>query len=308
MFRQFLLYLSRARWARAIVTRFGPARRMARRFIAGETLDEAIAAATALNARGLRVTLDCLGESIEHEADTQAVVTMYRDLIARIIDGKLQASVSVKLTHLGLDIREELAVLNLRDILTAAQAGDVPVTLDMESSAYTERTLTIFRTMLHEYGFSNVGAVVQSYLYRSADDMHALAAEGATVRLCKGAYLEPATVAFPDKADVDKSYVAIMTDYLAAPPPAILQMATHDERIIAEAERLIAEHSIAPERYEFQMLYGIRSARQQALADAGHPVRIYVPFGNAWYPYFMRRLAERPANLMFFLKGATGRN
>ena len=136
----------------------------------------------------------------------------------------------------------------------------------------------------------------------------ALAQAGATVRLCKGAYLEPPLVAFPEKADVDKSYVQIMTNYLEAPPPAVLQMATHDERIIAQAEELIAQHNIQPDRYEFQMLYGIRSARQESLAAAGHPVRVYVPFGSAWYPYFMRRLAERPANLMFFLKGATARS
>lgn len=308
MMRQVLLYLSHAGWARTLVTHLGLARRLARRFIAGESLDEAVAASKALNAKGLRVTLDCLGESVEHEDDTRAVVATYRALIERIAAEKLQASVSAKLTHLGLDIREELAVQNLRDILAVAQANGVPVTIDMESSAYTERTLTVFRTVMSEYGSALIGAVVQAYLYRSGPDMQALAAEGATVRLCKGAYLEPATVAFPDKADVDRSYVQIMTAYLEAPPPAVLQMATHDERIIAQAEALIAEHNIQPDRYEFQMLYGIRAARQEALAAAGHPVRVYVPFGSAWYPYFMRRLAERPANLMFFLKGATARS
>ncbi len=302
MLRRLLLYLSHAGWARTTVTRLGIARRAARRFIAGETLDEAIAASRALNAKGLRVTLDCLGESVEHEDDTRAVVAAYTDLIARITAEGLEASVSVKLTHLGLDIREALAVKNLRAILSAGQTHNVFVTIDMESSAYTERTLNIFRAMRRDEGFSNVGAVVQSYLYRSADDMQALAAEGATVRLCKGAYLEPPSVAFPAKADVDKSYLEIMEAYLNAPPPAVLQMATHDEQIIAHAEALIHEHGITSDRYEFQMLYGIRSARQEALAAAGHPVRVYVPFGSAWYPYFMRRLAERPANLKFFLK------
>ena len=308
MMRQVLLYLSGAGWARGIVTHLGLARRLARRFIAGETLDEAIAATEALNAKGLLVTLDCLGESVEEEADTLAVVATYHALIERIAAGKLRASVSLKLTHLGLDIREELAVQNLRDILTMAQANGVPVTLDMESSDYTERTLAVFRTALGEFGPASVGAVIQSCLYRSAADMQALAAEGATVRLCKGAYLEPPTVAFPEKADVDKSYVQIMTAYLEAPPPAVLQMATHDERIIAQGEALVAQHNLAPDRYEFQMLYGIRPARQETLAAAGHPMRVYVPFGSAWYPYLMRRLAERPANLMFFLKGATARS
>lgn len=308
MMRQVLLYLSRAGWARSLVTHMGLARRLARRFIAGETLDEAVAASRALNDKGLLVTLDCLGESVEQEADTLAVVATYRDLIERIAAGKLRASVSLKLTHLGLDIREELAVQNLRDILTIAQVSGVPVTIDMESSDYTERTLAIFHTVMQEFNPGSVIAVVQAYLYRSAADMEALAQAGATVRLCKGAYLEPPLVAFPEKADVDKSYVQIMTNYLEAPPPAVLQMATHDERIIAQAEELIAQHNIQPDRYEFQMLYGIRSARQESLAAAGHPVRVYVPFGSAWYPYFMRRLAERPANLMFFLKGATARS
>lgn len=304
MIRRLLLYLSNAGWARALVTHLGLARRAARRFIAGETLEEAMAASRALNEKGLRVSLDCLGESVEHEEDTRAVVATYRELIERITAEGLDASVSVKLTHLGLDIREALAVENLRAILEAGRQHGVPVTIDMESSAYTERTISIFRTMLCDEGFTNVGAVIQSYLYRSASDMQTLAADGATVRLCKGAYLEPAAVAFPAKADVDQSYSEIMEAYLCAPPPAVLQMATHDERIIAQAEAFIAAHSIPPDRYEFQMLYGIRSARQETLAAAGHPVRVYVPFGSAWYPYFMRRLAERPANLKFFLKAA----
>jgi proline dehydrogenase len=304
MMRRLLLYLSHAGWARNAVTRWGFARRAARRFIAGETLDEAVGASRALNGKGLRVTLDCLGESVEHEDDTRAVVATYRALIERIEAEGLDASVSVKLTHLGLDIREALAVDNLRAILEAGRQHGVFVTIDMESSAYTERTLAIFRAMRCDEGFGNVGAVIQSYLYRSAADMERLAAEGATVRLCKGAYLEPAAVAFPAKADVDQSYAGIMAAYLQTPPPAVLQMATHDEKLIAQAEALIAEHQLPPDRYEFQMLYGIRSARQEALAAAGHPVRVYVPFGSAWYPYFMRRLAERPANLQFFLKAA----
>ncbi len=306
MMRRVLLYLAGARWMRNLVTQWGIARQAARHFIAGETLDEAVAVSRRLNARGMLVTLDYLGESVEHEADTRAVVASYQTLIERITAEKLNASVSVKLTHLGLDIRQELALDNLRAILTFAKARGVPVTIDMESSAYTERTISIFRQMLREFGPASVGAVIQSYLYRSAGDMEALAAEGAMVRLCKGAYLEPASVAFPDKDDVDQSYVSIMRDYLAAPPPAVLQMATHDEQIIAQAETLIRDRAIPPERYEFQMLYGIRTARQEALAAAGHPMRIYVPFGGAWYPYFMRRLAERPANVGFFLRNALG--
>jgi proline dehydrogenase len=302
MLRRLLLYLSGAGWARRIVTRWGIARRVARRFVAGESLDDAMSATRALNAKGLLVSLDYLGESVSAEADTVQVVTTYRGIIERIARDNVQAGVSVKLTHLGLDIREDLSVMNLRLILADARQHNVPVTIDMESSDYVERTLRIYRTLRDEYDFENVGTVIQSYLYRSKDDMDALASEGAAIRLVKGAYLEPATVAFPNKADVDRQYVEMMIAYLDAPPPALLQIATHDEQILQAAEAAIKQKSVAKERYEFQMLYGIRAARQEALAAAGHPVRIYVPYGETWYPYFMRRLAERPANLWFFAR------
>lgn len=301
MLRRLLLYLSAAKWARGLVTRWSIARRVSKRFIAGETLDDALSASRALNEQGLLVSLDYLGESVESEADTQEVVGTYRRMIEMISANRLQAGVSLKLTHLGLDIREDLCVLNLRAILADAKARGIPVTIDMESSAYTEKTLQIYRTMRHEYDFDNLGTVIQAYLYRTADDMKALAAEGATIRLCKGAYLEPPHLAFPEKADVDKNYAQVMTDFLAAPPPAYLQLATHDENIITAAENLIRAQNLQS-RSEFQMLYGIRSSRQRELAAAGFPVRVYVPFGEAWYPYFMRRLAERPANLWFFAR------
>ncbi len=303
MITRILLYLSAAGWARRVVTHWGLARHIAQRFVAGETLDDALAAAAALNRRGMMVTLDYLGESVRSEQDTRAVVAMYRRLLARIHEAEAQASVSLKLTHLGLDIGEELCVLNLRQILTDARAFDIQVTIDMESSAYTERTLRIYRTMRDEYDFSNVGTVIQAYLYRSRADMEALAAEDAHIRLCKGAYLEPPSVAYPDKADVDRQFVELMRTFLRAGTHAYLCIATHDEQIIQQAEALLADDSSLTSRCEFQMLYGIRSARQEALAAAGYPVRVYVPFGEAWYPYFMRRLAERPANLIFFMRG-----
>ncbi len=302
MLRRILLYLSTAAWARAIMSHFFLARRVARRFIAGESIGDALRAARAINDQGMLVSLDYLGESVASAADTEQVVRTYRDLIARIGADGLRAGVSLKLTHLGLDISEELCVTNLRQILTDARAHNIPVTIDMESSAYTETTLRIYRTLRDEYDFTNLGTVIQAYLYRSRDDMRALAAEGATIRLCKGAYLEPAEVAFPDKADVDRQFIEIMRDYLAAPGPSCLQIATHDERIIQEAERQIKALNLSTDRYEFQMLYGIRTPRQLELVAAGYPVRIYLPFGEAWYPYFMRRLAERPANLWFFAR------
>ncbi len=302
MLRRLLLYLSTAKWARGIATRWGAARRVAKRFIAGETVDEAVSATRELNKQGLLVSLDYLGESVSRAEDTHEVVATYQQLLERIDTEKLKASVSLKLTHFGLDISEELCVGNLRRFLTDAKARNIPVTIDMESSNYTDTTLRIYRTLRDEYEFANLGTVIQAYLYRSKDDMRELAREGSTIRLCKGAYLEPASVAFPQKADVDKQYVEIMNDYLASPPPAVLQIATHDENIIQAAESRIKAGAIPPERYEFQMLYGIRTPRQLALASAGHPVRVYVPFGEAWYPYFMRRLAERPANLWFFAR------
>lgn len=302
MLRQLLLYLSHAKWAQSIVTHWGVARRVARRFVAGETLDEAVAVTRALNAQRLRVTLDCLGESVTSAADAQAVVDSYRALLARIHAEKLDATVSLKLTHLGLDIAEDLCVANLRHVLAAAQECGIGVTIDMESSACTDRTLRIYRTLRDEYGFSNAGTVIQAYLYRSAEDMRALASEGAHVRLCKGAYLEPAHVAFPAKRDVDANYVKLLRDYLRAPGEQYLCIATHDEAMIRSAEDFIRGEKLPAGRCEFQMLYGIRSERQLELAK-DHLMRVYVPFGTAWYPYFVRRLAERPANLWFFVRG-----
>jgi proline dehydrogenase len=306
MLRRLLLYLSEAVWARRWVTRWGAARTLARRFVAGETLDDAMSATHALNRKGLLVSLDFLGESVRDAKDTEQVVKTYRDLLRRIAGENAQASISLKLTHLGLDISEDLCITNLRHILGDAKAHDIPVTIDMESSAYTERTLRIYRTLRDEYDFANVGTVIQAYLRRTPDDMRELASEGAHIRLCKGAYLEPETVALPVKADVDQQYLDVMEAYLKTPGSAYLCIATHDERMIQYGEKLLKEHQAMAGRSEFQMLYGIRAARQEALAAAGFPMRVYLPFGDAWYPYFMRRLAERPANLWFFVKSLMG--
>lgn len=301
MLRQSLLYLSTAGWARNIATHMPIANRVAKRFVAGETLEDALNVVKALNERGIQATLDYLGESVEKAEDAQAVADTYCDILKNINKEGLQSSVSLKLTHLGYDISEELAVNNLRQILTCAQAHNIPVTIDMESSDYTENTLRIYRTMRDEYGFNNVGTVIQSYLKRTEADMKTLAQENAHIRLCKGAYLEPPTVAFPDKADVDRNFVKVTEQYLTE-GDSYLCIATHDEAMIAASLDIINKHNIPEERYEFQMLHGIRSDRQQEIADAGHAVRVYVPFGTAWYPYFVRRLAERPANLLFFMR------
>ncbi len=300
LMRRILLYLSTAGWAKAIITHLGAARRVARRFVAGETLDDAVQATRALNAKNMAVSLDYLGESVKRREDTEEVVRTYRDLLVRIQREKLDASISLKLTHMGLDISEELCQTNLRHILGDAKQFGIPVTIDMENTPYTDRTLMIYRMMRDEYDFSNVGTVIQAYLRRSEADMQALGAEGAHIRLCKGAYLEAPDVAFPEKPDVDANYVRIMRQFLQS--EGYLCIATHDEKMIQAAESALAELKVAKNRYEFQMLYGIRTSRQEALAGAGYPVRVYVPFGEAWYPYFMRRLAERPANVWFFAK------
>lgn len=301
MLRRTLLYLSTAGWARNFATHWPVARRVARRFVAGETLDEAVAVVKTLRQRGILATLDYLGESVSSADDTVEVIRTYHLILDRIHTEQLDASVSLKLTHLGFDISEDLCVTNLRHILTRAKENGIQVTIDMESTAYTDATLRIYRTMRDEYTFHNVGTVIQAYLYRSAKDMQELAAEGSHIRLCKGAYLEPPDKAFPHKSDVDANYVKLTQQFLSANGKSYLCLATHDEQMIAAAEQFIQENKIPPERYEFQMLYGIRTPRQEELART-HKMRVYVPFGSTWYPYFVRRLAERPANVWFFAK------
>jgi proline dehydrogenase len=303
MLKQSLLYLSTANWARNIATHWSVARRVARRFVAGEQMDEAIAATRTLKQQGILATLDFLGESVASDADTKAVVDTYLQLLDRIHSEGLNSSVSIKLTHIGYDISEDLAVRNLRQVLQRAKEHGIKITIDMESTAYTEATLRIYRTMRDEYDFDNVGTVIQAYLRRTENDINELASEGSRIRLCKGAYLEPPQLAFPTKTDVDANYVKVTETFFKKDNgSSYLELATHDENMIQAALNTITKHNIPTEKYEFQMLYGIRSDRQQELAAAGHKMRVYVPFGEAWYPYFVRRLAERPANLWFFVK------
>ncbi len=300
MLRTLLLYLSNAGWAKALITDFFLARRVARRFVAGETLAEAIEVVRTLNRQGLLVTLDHLGESVLSPADAERATIEYLDILETIAAHDLQATVSLKLTHLGLDIAEDLCLTNMRRILTKAGETGNHVTIDMESTAYTSRTLDIFRTLRQD--FANTGTVIQAYLFRSESDMKALHEEGAFVRLCKGAYKEPPDKAFPHKADVDASFVALIKSYVAGGSTgAYLAIATHDAQIIDAAREHFRAADIPAERYEFQMLYGIRGDLQRELVQQRYKVRVYVPFGTQWYPYFMRRLAERPANLWFFI-------
>jgi len=297
MLRKTLLYLSNQQRVFTFVRRNRLARRMASRFVAGETIDEAIPVVRGLNARGITASLDLLGESVHHEEEARTTARSYLEILDRIKAEKLDANVSLKLTAMGLDVSEDLCVANVQAVLDRARDYDSFVRLDMESSEYTERTLHMFEHRLYPSYPKNVGIVLQSYLRRTPADVELANRLGCRVRICKGAYQEPASVAFPDKRDVDATYVrcmhALMTD---GNYPGL---ATHDERIIAEAKRFATERKIPADRYEFQMLYGVRRDLQDALVRDGYRMRVYVPFGTQWYPYLMRRLAERPANVAF---------
>jgi len=304
MLRSLFLYLARAGWAKGMIMRIGLARRTAHRFVAGDTLEEAIAATRQLNNHGLEVTLDHLGESVSDEAGALQATQDYLELLDAIAQSGIRATASLKLTQLGLDIRKDLCVDNVHEILEKAKATGNHITIDMESSDYTDVTLDVYRKLRDEHGFDNVGIVIQAYLYRSESDMKTLAAEGAFVRLCKGAYKEPPDRAFPDKADVDANFVHLVEQFLnpeACAAGAYLGIATHDEKMIDASIAHVKQHNVPYENFEFQMLYGIRSRLQQQLHDDGYKVRVYVPYGTQWYPYFMRRLAERPANIIFFI-------
>jgi proline dehydrogenase len=297
MLRSVFLYLSNQQRIFKFVRKNGMAKRFAHRFVAGENLDSAIAAVRALNARGITFSLDLLGESVRNESEAREAGREYLRMLDRIAKEKLDGNVSLKLTAMGLDISEDLCVAVTQSVLERAQQLGTFVRLDMEGSAYTERTLRIFEDRLYPSYKENVGIVLQSYLYRTMDDVQRANRLRARVRICKGAYQEPATVAYPDKKDVDASYVRCMHALmLEGNYPGI---ATHDEAIIAEAKRFAKERGITPDRYEFQMLYGVRRDLQDRLVREGYRMRVYVPFGTQWYPYLMRRLAERPANLAF---------
>jgi proline dehydrogenase len=297
MLRSSLLYLSNQPRIFRFVKNNRLAKKFASRFVAGETLDDALGAVKALNAKGITASLDLLGESVTNEREARATASEYLTILDRIHQQKLDANVSLKLTAMGMDISSELCVANMHDVLGRAQAYDTFVRLDMEGSAYTEQTLRMFYDRLYPAYKDNVGIVLQSYLYRTSSDVEQAITARARVRICKGAYKEPAAVAFPEKKEVDANYVKCMHALIERGHyPAI---ATHDPSIIAEAKRFVKEKGIDSSRYEFQMLYGVRRDMQEQLVKEGYRMRVYVPFGTQWYPYLMRRLAERPANVAF---------
>ena len=297
--RQGLLWLSEQRRIFSFVRRNGLARRFASRFVAGETIESGVVAARELAARGITASLDFLGESVKEEREAVAARDQYLRMLDSMAAAGVEVNVSVKLTQMGLDIDEDLCAANLTRILEKAGAAGGFVRLDMEGSAYTQRTLDFFKQRLLERFGRHCGVVIQAMLRRSEADVADLIAHGARVRLCKGAYLEPSTVAFPDKADVDRSYVTLMERLLAEGNyPGI---ATHDDAIIRHAQGFVQRNRIGPDRFEFQMLYGVRRDLQARLHRGGPRMRVYIPFGTQWYPYLMRRLAERPANIAFIL-------
>jgi proline dehydrogenase len=303
--RVFFHTLAGSRALKQLASRYGMRNpsSFARRFIAGETIDEAIAAARGIEAAGMTETLDLLGESVSTMAEADAATRTYLGVFDRIVAADIGRNISLKLTQLGLTIDRATCVDNLRRILDGAAARDFFVRIDMENSPYTQVTLDVFET-IWQLGYRNAGIVLQAYLKRTAGDAARMNAIGARVRLVKGAYREPKSVAFHRKPDVDAAFVTMMQLLLDhGNQPAI---ATHDPDMIAATRKYAAARGIPPARYEFQMLYGVRRDLQSDLRNRGYGVRVYVPFGREWFPYFMRRLGERPANVGFVIRGLLG--
>jgi proline dehydrogenase len=303
MLKGTLLYMAQNESVRKFVMSNRAARSVSRRFVAGEQLSEAIEAARVLNQKGMHVSLDHLGENVSDEQEAVSAAQDYMNILDRIKASGVDANISIKLTALGLDISKDLCESNVTRILEYAQQFPIFVRIDMEGSAYTERTVDM-TLRLHER-FEHVGTVIQSCLYRSKQDVEQLIAQGVRVRLVKGAYKEPKSIAFQLKSDVDRNYVRLMTLLLQKGNyPAL---ATHDEAIIHTACKYALDNGISQDAFEFQMLYGIRRDLQEKLVRQGYHVRIYVPYGSQWYPYLTRRMAERPANLIFVMSNAARR-
>ena len=311
MLRRTLLFLSEREGLKDRLLRMRAAREVASRFVAGESLEEALDATRTLNEDGFPVTLDLLGESVGDHAEAERATAAYEESVVRIAESAATATISLKLTQLGLDLDLETCAANLeRIVATAARHGSF-VRIDMEGSSHTQATLDVFRRA--RATLPNVGVVIQSYLYRSERDVDLLLEAGAAVRLCKGAYKEPPALAYQRKADIDANFVHLMRRLLEAsdgrgsvggvPPVAI---ATHDEKMVEATRSFVESHAVAIDRFEFQMLYGVRREMQTQLREGGYHVRIYVPYGTEWYPYFMRRMAERPANLWFVTRAILG--
>ncbi|MEO6457086.1 MAG: proline dehydrogenase family protein [Chloroflexia bacterium] len=305
MLRQAFLSMSNSRELQNVALHNRAARRFALRFVAGETLAQASRAIADLNKMGIKATFDQLGENVNSVEAANAAADSYIQILDKIVSTGIDSNVSLKLTQMGLDVDEEVCFRNVCRICERAKELNNFVRLDMESSSYTDRTLDMFRRLWHEAGYRNVGVVLQSYLYRTERDVHEMNDLGARVRLCKGAYNESEEVAYPKKSDVDANYARLTRLLLTEGNyPGI---ATHDSRLIEYTKKFAAARGIAPEKFEFQMLYGVRREIQTDLVQQGYNTRVYVPYGKEWYSYFMRRLAERPANVMFVLSNVVKR-
>ncbi len=298
--RSALIYLSQHEGLKDFATRFRPFQKLTTRFVAGETIEEAVAAIRKINAAGCSASFDHLNESVGSAAETEAEITEYLNILEQIDATGINSNVSIKLSQFGLEIDPELAYRNARVVVEdAARRGNF-VRIDMEGSKVTQITIDIFKRLRGEFGLNDVGIVLQSYLYRTFEDARELLKLPARIRICKGAYSEPPEVAYPDKKDVDENYVRVMKLLLSS--GVYHGIATHDPKMIDATIQFAQQEGIGKESFEFQMLYGVRRDLQTKLARDGYNMRVYVPYGKHWYPYFMRRLAERPANIWFVMK------
>ena len=298
MLRRAILAAADNRTVRRLVSAHGM-RLGAGRFVAGETLDECVVALRGLNERGLAANTTLLGEGVRDEEQARTVVAAYEEVVSRLVEERLRANVALKLTHLGLELDEELALANVRRLVEHATSLGSFVRIDMEQSAFVDATLRIYRRLRGD-GLDAVGTVLQAYLYRTEHDLEDLLPLRPNLRLVKGAYLEPAEIAYPKKADVDAAYARLVETSLLG--DGYTAIATHDEKLIDHAIRFASERGVANDRFEFQMLYGVRPKLQQDLAARGYKVLVATPYGPEWYPYLMRRLGERPANMLFFVR------
>ena len=306
MIRKALLGLSTNAWVRDRATRYGFVKRSVRRFMPGETVEEAIAAARELQPQGITTILTKLGENLTAVEEAEDVTRHYLDVLDMVAASGLDAQVSIKPTQLGLDFDRGLCERNLDRLIARAEARDNIIWIDMESSPYVDRTLDLFRRTRART--SRVGVALQAYLYRTADDLDSLLPLGCAIRIVKGAYLEPPNVAYPNKADVDENFYRLCLKLLAADAPAgtLVHIATHDVALIDRIMAQIEQRKVPDSRYEFAMLYGIQRAQQLRLAKLGKRVRVLISYGEQWFPWYMRRLAERPANIWFVIKNIGG--
>ncbi len=300
--KSFFIFLSKKKGIKRFIESFPPSKKLVDRFISGENLENALDAVKRLNYENIMATIDHLGENVENENDAVNAASIYIDILERIKKENINSNVSIKLTQMGLNIDDDFCYENVKRIFKKAKESNNFVRIDMEDSSYTDRTINLYKRLREEFP-ENVGIVLQAYLYRTENDLKDLFKDSfLNVRICKGAYKEPKNVAFPKKKDVDRNFIKILNISFENIDRVYPAVATHDEKIINWVKEFVKEKGIPKDKFEFQMLYGIRYELQKNLVKEGYRVRVYVPYGKEWYPYFMRRLGERPANCLFVLK------